>query len=308
MTPNKKRWRNLALFFGSSLLVGTLIIIAFIVAMTVRLTGDALRPARTAIEQTPPDVGLDDYQTVTFTTRDDLELHGWYIPPQNGAVIILLHGFGGNRQDLLPEAAVLANAGYGVLLFDLRAHGESDGSLVTFGQRERWDLAAAVDFVLMQPGVDAERLGAVGFSMGGATLALFAADDDRLRAVVIEAAFPVLEDVIRSEADVFGPLTEWPAVWTVRRAGIDFDLVRPVDALCAISPRPLLLLYGEADEVVSPAERNAMLAAACDPVERWVVPGAGHQNYTEVIPEVYTARLLSFFDQALGFTDDGSSG
>jgi fermentation-respiration switch protein FrsA (DUF1100 family) len=82
----------------------------------------------------------------------------------------------------------------------------------------------------------------------------------------------------------------------VRRSGVDVDGIRPIDDLCAISPRPLLLIYGGLDADVPPGTAQAMFDAACEPAELWVVEGAAHQNYAEVAPEAYAARLLSFFD------------
>jgi pimeloyl-ACP methyl ester carboxylesterase len=83
----------------------------------------------------------------------------------------------------------------------------------------------------------------------------------------------------------------------MRQAGIDVDGVRPIDNLCAISPRPLLLIYGDRDADVPPGTPQAMLDATCGKADLWIVVGAGHQNVTKVAPEAYTARLLGVFEQ-----------
>ena len=131
--------------------------------------------------------------------------------------------------------------------------------------------------------------------MGAATLAQVAAGDDRLGAVVLEAAFPALKGEIRFRSRVFGVLSQVPVLRVMRRAGVDVDGVRPIDDLCGIAPRPVLLIYGERDTFVPPGTAQAMYGAACDPVDLWIVAGAGHQNYSEVVPDEYAARLLSFF-------------
>lgn len=292
-------WRNIAIVAGLALLAGALTIAIHIVTLSARAAEDALAPPRIPIDQTPLDVGITDYEDVTFTAADGITLRGWYIPPEpeRGAVIILAHGYAHNRLTLLPEAQILAENGYGVLLFDFRGHGESDDALVTIGDHERRDLDAAVNFVAAQPGV--VKIGAIGFSMGAATLAQVAARDDRLGAVVIEAAFPILADEIRYRSRAFGPLSQIPALRVVRRAGVDVDGVRPVDDLCGISPRPVLLIYGELDADVPPGTPQAMFDAACDPAELWIIEGATHQNYTAVVPEEYATRLLSFFSKLL---------
>jgi O-acetyl-ADP-ribose deacetylase (regulator of RNase III)/dienelactone hydrolase len=184
-------------------------------------------------------------------------------------------------------------------VFDLRGHGESQSARITLGHHEQRDLAAALDFVAAQPGVDPDRIGGLGFSMGGAALTLTAATDERLRAVVIEAAFASLEDVIDDKAGLLGPLTQIPARWAIKHEGVDIDSVRPVDALCNISPRPVFLIHGGADDTVPPGSQQRMFDAVCEPADTWLIPAAAHQNYTEVVPDEYAARLLDFFERSL---------
>jgi pimeloyl-ACP methyl ester carboxylesterase len=292
-------WRNVALALGLALLAGGGAIVVFIAVTTAHLTATAFDPPVISLDRTPRDVGITDYRDVAFTSEDGVTLRGWYIPSSNGAAVILAHGFGGNRLDLLPEAALLAGHGYGVLLFDFRGHGESDKAQITVGFHEQCDLIAAIDLVSTQPDVDPQRIGAIGFSMGGAALAQVAAQDQRLRAVVIESTFDSLDHVIQDKAGVLGPLSEIPARWAVRRKGIDIGAVRPADDVCQISPRPVLLIYGDRDRTIPPGAQRAMFAARCGSVEAWLVPGAGHQNFMEVAPDTYSVRLLDFFARGL---------
>jgi pimeloyl-ACP methyl ester carboxylesterase len=194
---------------------------------------------------------------------------------------------------MLPEVGILAAQGYGVLAFDFRGHGTSDGALVTLGDHERRDLEAAIDFCASRPEV--ARTCGLGFSMGGATLAQVAATDQRLSAVVIVAAYPTLAQEIRYRARSLGPLSQLPALIAIRRASVDVRDVRPIDDLCAISPRPLLLIYGQIDADVPPGTAQNMIDAACAPSELWVVAGAGHQSMAGVIPRQYESRLVDFF-------------
>jgi dipeptidyl aminopeptidase/acylaminoacyl peptidase len=275
--------------------VATVLAVAIFIAVTAaRFAEDALAPPRMVLDQTPLEAGIEGYRDVSFTANDGITLRGWYIPPENGVVIILAHGYAHNRLMLLPEAHFLFEQGYGALLFDFRGHGESDDALVTLGDHEQRDMVAAIDFVAAQPGV--EGIGALGFSMGAATLIQVAAQDDRLGGVIIEAAFPTLSEEIRYRSRAFGFLSQLPSLWTVRRAGVDVNGVNPIDDLCMVSPHPTLLIYGEMDADVPPGTPQAMLDAACDPVDLWVIEGAAHQNYSEVVPEEYSERVLEFFD------------
>jgi dipeptidyl aminopeptidase/acylaminoacyl peptidase len=295
----RRYWRNLGLTIVGAVFIGALLVGVFVVLTVANLASSTLAPARAAIEQTPGDFGIADYHEITFSTLDDISIDGWYIPGDNGAAVILAHGYAGNRTDLLPEAALLAAHGYSVLLFDFRGHGTSGDAPVTFGDHERQDLTAAIDFVAAQPGVDPDRIGALGFSMGGATLALTAAEDSRLRAVVIEAAFASLRDVIDDNAALLGPLSQWPARWAIEHEGVAIDAVDPARALCNISPRPVLLIYGDSDQTIPPGTRQRMFDAACEPVETWVLAGADHENFMQSAPDDCAALLLAFFDRHL---------
>ena len=67
------------------------------------------------------------YEDVTFSTADGVALSGWYVPSRNGAAVVLLHGAGSTRSAVLPHTVVLADDGFGVLLYDARGHGRSQG-------------------------------------------------------------------------------------------------------------------------------------------------------------------------------------
>ncbi|MCY1015547.1 alpha/beta hydrolase [Pyxidicoccus sp. MSG2] len=240
--------------------------------------------------------GLSD---VAFTTADGLTLRGWYVPSRNRAAVVLVHGFAGNRAQLLFEARALARAGFGVLVFDLRAHGESDGDRVTWGDGERRDVTAALDFVSARPDVDPARVGLFGFSMGGTTALLVASTDARVKAVAAAGAFPALEADVYSGYGRWGALSAEPVLWTLRHAGVDVKAVRPIDGMCRLQGRPLLLINGDVDPDAPAKLQASLFRAACEPKSLWVVEGAGHGEYAKVAPSEYERRLRQHFDAAL---------
>jgi dipeptidyl aminopeptidase/acylaminoacyl peptidase len=297
---SRRYWLNIVRFVGLCVALGLGVLLTRLIVMSVRLARHGLHPARLPLDRSPDEVGIGRYEDVSFVTADGLMLRGWYVPSQNGAAVVLGHGHAANRTQLLPEAGILAHHGYGVLLFDFRAHGESEGDTTTLGDRERQDLDAAIGFVAARPAVDPERIGALGFSMGAAAVTLGAARDARLRAVVIEAAYPTLKEEVAfffRAIPLAGPIA---TLWGQLEAGSDLDAARPVDEICGISPRPVLLIYGIDDGEVPPGSAEAMFAAACEPKALWLVEGVGHGGYVEVVSREYKRRLLAFFDEALG--------
>jgi pimeloyl-ACP methyl ester carboxylesterase len=259
-----------------------------------------VHPARIEAELTPLDVGLIHYQDVEFASRDGLTLRGWYLPPENGVVIIYVHGLGSNRASFLEEAAIFANHGYGGLLFDLRNSGASEGTLTSLGFYEAQDVIGAVDFLVSQEGV--EHVAAIGFSMGGGTVLLAAAQDPRIEAVIAQAAVTSIEDNVSDSIYQLTGLTAFPFAPLVmyfgqREAGIDLSQIRPIDVIASISPRPVMLICGDQDEVVLPLNTSELYAAASTPKEIYIIAGAGHGGYLDLDPVHYPEAVLAFLDQ-----------
>jgi alpha-beta hydrolase superfamily lysophospholipase len=141
------------------------------------------RPAKG--DSTPADRGLD-FVDAEFVTVDGVTLSGWYLPSTHGAAVVVLHGASSTRTAVLDHAVVLAEHGYGVLLYDARGHGRSGGTAMEFGWYGDLDIAAALSYLESRPEVDPARSGAVGMSMGGEQVVGAAATDTRIHAVVGE--------------------------------------------------------------------------------------------------------------------------
>ncbi len=292
-------WRRMARLLALGLALAALLSLIGVAGMGLHWVESLLHPPRQPVERTPTSVGIEEYETVALRTADGLTLYGWYIPSRNGAAVILGHGLGANRAAMLPQAQILAQAGFGLLLFDWRNHGESEGEgPLTFGLEEEQDMAAALDFVAGRPEVDPQRIGALGVSMGSVIVLRSAAHDLRVRALVLDSAFASLEEEARhliGGYPLVGPLL---LPWARWRSGIDPAAVQPLDDVARISPRPLLLIYGTEDEVVSPGSGEALFAAAGEPKEIWWVEGAGHLP-VRADTQGYRRRVVDFFRAAL---------
>jgi dipeptidyl aminopeptidase/acylaminoacyl peptidase len=272
-------------------------------AKGLHLAALSIAPAKHAIS---PEVRAEalrrvpDLRDVAFVTSDGLTMRGWFSPGTRRAAVILVHGDGGDRTQLLPEALLLARHGYGFLAFDSRAHGESDGDVTTWGDRERRDVVAALDFVGARPEIDARRIALLGFSVGGTSAALVAASDTRVRAVILAPVWTSLSDEIWDKSGNLPFLRHGPWVFGMKRAGVDVDAVRPIDHIEDVSPRPVFFISG-ASEVDTPVPvTQRMFAAAREPKSMWIVPGADHGKYLQAAPAEYESRVIAFLDAALG--------
>ena len=118
---------------------------------------------------------MRDYEQVSFTTSDGLRLAGWYVPSRNGAAVIAFPGRNGPQA----HTRMLARHGYGVLLFDRRGQGESEGDPHAMGWEGEKDIKAGIAFLQRRPDVDPERIGGLGLSVGGELMLHAAAESAR---------------------------------------------------------------------------------------------------------------------------------
>jgi uncharacterized protein len=253
--------------------------------------------------RTPIDFGMV-YDEATVTTADGLQLAGWYIPTRNGAVVIAQHGYKADRGEMLNEAAMLHRHGYGVLVSSVRAHDLSDGNQITFGFREMEDLDAWVTYVRAREGVDPRRIGALGNSMGGSLVIEYAADHPVIAAVVTSSAFSSLDDTVDTSVRFFTGLPPFPFApmiefWAEREAGFRASEIDAKKWIGRLSPRPVFLMQGGADVVVSKDSGQKLFDAAREPKELWFEPTIGHAAFDTALPDEYERRVVGFFDRYL---------
>jgi uncharacterized protein len=239
-----------------------------------------------------------EHENVTFTTADGLRLSGWYVPSRNHAAVISFPG----RKGTQDPARMLARHGYGVLLFDRRGEGESEGDPNAWGWAGHQDVEAAVRFLQRRTDVERDRIGGIGLSVGGEMMLESAARARGLKAVVSEGAG---ERSIREYLDITGS-RKWGDVpsYLALSAGIGlFSNNTPPkslkDLVGSIAPTPVFFIYGEHGQA---GERNlnpTYYAAAGRPKQLWEVPGSGHVGGIDARPKEYERRVVGFFDRTL---------
>lgn len=280
--------------------------IAAFLGISVYLGHSMTAIERVPITENPSLCGLD-YEEISFPSRvDELTLYGWYLPAEGSdEVIIMVHGAEQHRADpgvkMLGIACELVEHGYCVLMFDMRGHGESEGDRMSAGYYEPRDLGGAVDYVV---GLGFEDIGVLGFSMGGATAIMTAADCEDIDVVVADSAYADLNDMLEpqfAERTFFPTFFLKPLLFMVKMMyGIDFTAVKPVEVVGDIAPRPILFIQGELDDVVPPAHAQILLEASNNPLNQlWLIPDCGHVEAYVTHPEEYMDRVTAFFDDAL---------
>jgi alpha-beta hydrolase superfamily lysophospholipase len=240
-------------------------------------------------------------QTIELNSASGARLTAWVMaPPVRRGAVVVLHGVHANRSDMLGRAELLWRNGYAVLVPDFQAHGESTGTRVTFGYLESRDAASAVRYLRRR--YPTLPVAAIGVSMGGAALAL-AAHDAQPDAAVLEAVYPsiteALDNRIAHRAGLLSHvLTPLLLLQLEPRLGIGPDDLRPIDGIKSLHA-PVLIISGAADWHTTASQTQALYAAANEPKELWLVPGARHVDLLRYDPSAYAEHVLGFLDRSI---------
>jgi pimeloyl-ACP methyl ester carboxylesterase len=285
LVRHRGTWRSRALGYPASLLAAVFVLAP--IALGIVATHKWREPVGA-----PPSAA---YRDVAFEATDGLDLRGWYRPSRNGAAVLVVHGGSSDRKGSVAHAEMLAGHGYGVLLYDARGRGESDGSENNYGWDWAKDIDGALAFLHRQEGI--ERIGAVGLSTGADVLLEVAAERDDLAAVVADgAAAGSFQDWQNLRGTELGSVPGFVMFSTIRVLSGDAPGTPLMDAVRRIDEPTLLISAGEADE------RNANLrydAVAGGAVEHWNLPEADHTRAIRQEPEVYEQRVVGFLNAAL---------
>ena len=286
--------------------IGSFVVIggSVLVYKDYQATVEELAPAPSQVE-IPKDLPFE-VQEVAFTGGDGLTMAGWFVPPQDGATIILLHGYGGNRTAMIWHAQVLTKAGYGVLMYDERASGESEGTHRSYGWQDPADVGGALAYLNRRPEVKPGRMGIAGCSIGGQIALQGAAYYPDIGAVWADGSSGVRAVDNPPPANwatgiVF--ISNYVIDWMfTQRLGVEAPPPM-IEIIGKIAPRPIMLVGGGTPHPYfgSEAPRVERFAAhAGDNADTWIIPEAHHCDGPLRRPEEYSARMVSFFNTAFG--------
>ncbi|MEP7135685.1 MAG: alpha/beta hydrolase [Chloroflexota bacterium] len=254
-------------------------------------------------DETPAKYNMP-FEDVTVTSPDGLKLVGWFVPSQNGAVIIMQHGYKSTRRELLNEAAMMYKHGYGILLTTVRAHDHSEGELITFGKNEVKDMDAWYQYLLTRKDIDPNKIGMLGNSYGGMLVIQYASQNQNIKAVVANSAFSSLNDTVSTSVTYFTNLPAFPfapliVFWAERETGFKTEDIDATKWITKISPRPVFLMQGGKDVVISADSGQRLYDAAGEPKELWFDPALGHVEFDTERAVEYEKRVAEFFDKYL---------
>jgi fermentation-respiration switch protein FrsA (DUF1100 family) len=269
--------------------------------------------------RTPMSYGMD-YENVDFTSRDGkTSLKGWYIPSASSErAIVFVHGRNASRTaaygDDADEAGVqsvpgrlleftseLHKADFSVFLFDLRGHGQSADGRFSFGQKERLDALAAVDW-LNDHGYQPGNIGMMGLSLGAAASIGAAAEDSSIGVLVVDSSFADLSQMVDSSWTresglpmIFVTSTRW----MIRLMyGWDLNDIKPVKEITQVPPRPVMIIACQDDQSVT-VNQFEQLKAAVPSAQTWLLPHCIHGQTYNQDPALFEQKVIGFFEASL---------
>jgi uncharacterized protein len=247
------------------------------------------------------------FEDVTIPSFDRTRLYGWWLRAgSSAATVVVLHGVKKNRTDMLRAALVLRRAGFNVLVFDGRGHGDSEGRYVTYGFYERRDVESAIEWLVEEKKIDRNRVGIAGESMGAAIALQVAAHNPQIRAVWADSPFASLrritEEFVRRVTGLPEAILN-PVLWTSiqvasYRGKFDVYSVDP-QALAGKISCPVYLVHGTADQVIPAAHSESIYERLGAEKEIWFVEGARHARSIRHARLEYCDRMTRFFSERL---------
>jgi uncharacterized protein len=237
------------------------------------------------------------YEDVRFEASDGLEIDGWYRPSRNGAAVLVAHGGSSDRKGSLHHARMLERHGYGVLVYDARGRGESEGTENNYGWDWPKDVAGALDFLKSRPDVDPARIGAVGISTGADVLLEVVADGDDIAALVTDgAAAGSFQDGQDLNGTTLESIPSWVMFSTIRVLSGDPPGPPLTDLMPRITEPTLMISAGTTIERDFNVHYDRV---ARGPIEHWNLPDAHHTDAIHEERVAYERRVTAFFERSL---------
>jgi alpha-beta hydrolase superfamily lysophospholipase len=261
------------------------------------------RETRKVATVTPASKELD-FEDARVTTSDGLHLNGWFIPGASHNTVMLVYGYKDQPGALLGVADVLHKHGYTTLVTGLRGHDTNDGETISFGLYEVRDLGAWYEYLHQRQDVDQAHIGLFGVSMGGSIGLRYASQNPAIRTVIADSAFSSVSDTAATSIKFFTGLPAFPfapaiVFWAERELGGSVSVLDATTWIKTIAPRPVFLMQGGSDTVVSVSSGQRLYEAAGDPKEFWFEPTVRHAQFLKMMPQAFEQRVTSFLDKYL---------
>lgn len=276
------------------------------VERTMKMAGTDWNQHMAFIEKRKEAMLAQPHEDVFIKSGDGLKLHATYFPgKQEGKIVICFHGYTSEgMKDYIGLSGYYLERGYSMLLVDERAHGQSEGTYIGFGCKDRWDALKWIEWVIQTCGEQVQIL-LHGTSMGGATVLMTSGLSlpGQVKGIISDCAFTspkyvfthVLHSMYHLPAFPLIPITDWI---NKKRAGYGMDECNAAREVRKAKV-PILMIHGKADTFVPVSMCQEIYDNCASPKKLLVVPGAAHaesyykdtENYEKALDE-FTGGII----------------
>ena len=253
---------------------------------------------------------FDSYETINFTSRDGINLEGWYVEVNSSSpVVIFVHGGYENgkcKPEILLSASYLSKNNINVFMIDLRNHGHSEvvSDYFYLGQKEYLDVLGAYDWLVEDKSYNPQSIGIVSISTY-ALASTLAFDESEIGAMWLDSPiidFPLL---VGNELERLGfpRMLASPAITMGERlVGVNIDDKVPLEVASRAGDRPMYLVHGDSDVRISNEHSKKFYNKAVEAeanVTLWLVEDSAHVDALWEYSQEYESRLVNFFSNSL---------
>ncbi len=250
----------------------------------------------------------EKYEAVEIVSKDGLKLYGKYYHTAEGAPLaIFFHGYRcGSIRDGNGAFVLSKERGYNVLMVDQRAHGKSQGKVMTFGIKERLDCLQWIDYANKRFGTRMPIL-LMGISMGASTVLMASGEDlpENVRCVIADCPFSAPKEIIQTvmKSMKLPVRLLYPLAKLSARVYGKFDLEETsVTEAVKNSKIPILFIHGDDDRFVPCSMGQACYEACASKKQIFLVKGAGHGLSHCVDAKGYANAVHGFLDEVFGYS------
>jgi pimeloyl-ACP methyl ester carboxylesterase len=296
-TSKKRGVNNPMQYLYITLSAIILLTILFLIAMHLGFRAPRIRETGT-----PKDIGID-FVTLSIPTASNKRLFGWFLPAENSTeVILILHGWGGNAELMLPLALPFHKAGLNVVLLDSRCHGNSDSAFFASLPRFAEDLSYTIDWFKQNYPKQSDKIALLGHSVGAGAVLFAASRRNDINAVISVSAFAHPEWMMKRYLKNFKVpqlLTSLILKYTEFIIQHSFTTIAPLNTVCHIHS-PILLVHGKEDVIVPISDAQSIIKNCPQPhIELLEIEDAGHESVDKI--EQHGDALVLFLQKAVFF-------
>lgn len=236
-------------------------------------------------------------QEIILKTQDNINVAALLVEREHASRIFLVcHGYGMSKEHMRYLAEFFPNET--MLFIDFRAHGQSSGTICSFGYYEQRDIAAAVEYIKSKDSLKNLVLVGLGCSMGAATLIMAAGNGMPFNALILDAPFARFELEV---SHVFNQKTGLPRMFFMPiiclifkyMVGVGIHEINPVECAAQITC-PVLLMHSLDDDFVRIEHAYELQKALNTFHDFWLLDSAKHCRIAHKHSEAYKQRINNF--------------